>query len=46
MHELRPMLGYHKKMLEPLGIPYFEVPQVPSDKLSPARQLLPGGKAP
>ena len=31
------------KMLDPLGIPNFGTLQVPSDKLSPAQQLLFGG---
>ena len=29
------------KMLDPVDIPHFEKPQVPSDKCSPAKQVLP-----
>ena len=33
------------KIVDPLGISHFEAPQTPSDESSPAKQVLPVGKA-
>ena len=45
MHESRFLSGCHKKMLDFLGIPHSGLPQAPSDKFIPVKQVLPGGKA-
>ena len=43
MHKSRHMRSLHK-MLGSFGIMHISVPQVPSDELNTAKQVLPGGK--